>query len=144
MTIRDELLAIKGNEELLIPQKAVDWAKANPNSALHSALPWDDAYAANQHRLHMVRQLISIHIVYAGGDRQFVSLSIDRTRDGGGYRNIDDVLPIPDLREIMLNDALKDLERIQLKYGRVKELAGVWDEANKVQETVKRRRRKAA
>ena len=43
-----------------------------------------------------------------------------------------DVLPRPDLRDIMLADALRELERMQAKYEHVSELASVWAEAERV------------
>jgi hypothetical protein len=55
-----------------------------------------------------------------------VSLSIDRVQ-GGGYRSLDDVVAIPDLRQVLLEDAFRELGRIQAKYQRVQELASVWE-----------------
>ena len=43
-----------------------------------------------------------------------MSLSIDRKHDGSnGYRPLADVVARPDLREIMLADALAELDRVQ-------------------------------
>ena len=70
-------------------------------------------------------------------------LSIDR-KAGGGYRKMSDVLKAPDLREIMLADALAELERVQLKYARVEELARVWAEAAAVEQRIGARRRRRA
>ena len=126
MAIRDELLALKNDQGLIIVEQAVDWARDNPGSSLHGALEWDDSKAAHEHRLWQIRRLVAINCTYENGERQIVSLSIDRSRDGGGYRDLDEVLPIKSLREILLDDALKELERIRLKYQRLTELAEVW------------------
>lgn len=142
MSIRDELLAIQAsnNEGLLHAREVVEWARRHTKSALHAAIEWDDETAADEFRLWQVRRLVHLHIVTDGGAPQMVSLSIDRT-NGGGYRNAEEVARVANLREIMLADALADLERVQAKYARVSELAQVWAEADKVRAT---RRKKAA
>ena len=140
MTIRDELLALKDENDLFVPEQIVEWARDNPASALHKSLTWDNDKAASEYRIWQVRRLISINVVYADGHRQLVSLSIDRTNSGGGYRDVQDILPRPDLREIMLADALRELERMQEKYEHVSELIGVWAETEKVRRS--RRARK--
>ena len=139
MAIRDELLALKNDQGLIIVEQAVDWARDNPGSSLHGALEWDDSKAAHEHRLWQIRRLVAINCVYENGERQIISLSIDRSRGGGGYRDLDEVLPIKSLREILLDDALKELERIRLKYQRLSELAEVWAAKDVV---VKKRKRK--
>lgn len=139
MSIRDELLALKDEDGLIVAEGAVEWAKANPTSALYLSLEWDNDKAAHEHRIWQVRRLISIHVVYDSGARQVVSLSIDRKQPGGGYRSIEDVLPNVDLRECMLADAVKELERVQLKYNHLHELADVWKAKDKVKRRAPRR-----
>lgn len=131
--IRSELLQIKAADPdgLLLAPKAVAWASEHPDSALHKALEWDDAKAGQEYRISQVRQLIRLHVVTAEGEPQLVSLTFDRV-GSGGYRDISDVLKSRELTEIMLADALAELERVQAKYARVKELSGVWEELTKV------------
>ena len=141
--IADELLKLKNSAGVINPAEAVKWAKANPESHLHGSLEWDDTIAGERWRVSQVRQLIAIHIVDADGGRRFVSLSIDRRHDGSnGYRSLEDVVGRPDLREIMLRDALADLERVQARYSKLTELQPVWDAAD--QTRAKRASRKAA
>lgn len=136
MSIQEELLAIKGTDELLVPERVVEWAKAHPASYLYRSLEWDDSKAAHEYRLWQVRRLISLNVVTSEGVRQLVSLSIDRPRIGGGYRSLDDVLARRDLHEVLLDDALAELDRVQAKYDQLKELAPIWRE----KESVRRRR----
>ena len=141
-SIAVELLALKNERGLINPADAVKWARRNNNSRLHGMLDWNDTEAGEKWRIAQVRQLIAVHIVDATGSRRFVSLSIDRKHDGSnGYRPIDDVLERPDLREIMVADALAELERVQARYAFVTELAEVWAAAHTVRTT---RKRKAA
>ncbi len=144
-TIRSELLALQAAAEdgILHAEKVVEWARENPGSALHKSLQWNDAKAAHEYRVDQVRRLISVHVVDARGQPLLVSLSIDRNI-GGGYRPIADVLKAPDLREVLVRDALEELERMQDKYARVEALAAVWAEADRVRaaKNIPRRRKK--
>jgi len=138
-----ELLNLKNEDGIINPSKAVEWARANKKSHLHASLEWDDTIAGERWRVSQVRQLIAVHIVDAEGGRRFVSLSIDRKHDGSnGYRELGDVIGRPDLREVMLRDALADLERVQARYSKLTELQPVWDAAD--QTRAKRASRKAA
>lgn len=129
MSIRDELLALQqaDPERMLHVEVAETWARANPESDTHGALEWDDRKAGQQFRYVQLRQLVRIHVVNETREPQFVNLSIDRVQ-GGGYRSIDDVMPSVSYREIMLRDALAELERLQKKYARLTELAKIWSE----------------
>lgn len=137
MSLKDELLNFKNDDGLIVVEEAESWARNNPDSDLHRSLEWDDAKAGHQHRLWQLRRLIAIHIVSEEGVRQVVSLSIDRKSQGGGYRELGDVLRKPSLRDVMLRDALAELERVQAKYNTLQELAEVWA----AKDNVRRRRR---
>jgi hypothetical protein len=127
--IRSELEAIRleNNHHVLHVDHVVDWAKSHPDSALHGQFEWDNKKAAAEFRKVQARHLIAIHVVNVEGKRTLVSLTIDRVR-GGGYRNVDDVGKLPDLRAVMIKDAIEDLERVRTKYAHVKELEKVWIE----------------
>src|SRR5258705_4194953 len=114
MGIREKLLAI-ADDGIIVAEVAVDWAREHPESALYRSLEWNDSKAADEYRKWQVRRLVAIHIVNDAGQRQVVSLSIDRTKDGGGYRALDDVLPNKALRDVLVEDALKELDRVQAK-----------------------------
>ena len=133
MSIKNDLLGVQGRNKngVLDVSEAHDWAKSNPGSALHGALDWDDPHAAHAHRLWQIRQLIQIHVVDERGAPMMVSLTIDRVA-GGGYRTIEDIGRVPDLRAIMLADAFAELERVRARYDRVAELAEVWAKADEV------------
>jgi hypothetical protein len=138
MSIEAELLTIKGNREFWVCEEIVDWARAHPNSALHKApqfCGFDLQKSAYQHWLWAARALIALHITYEDGTRKAVSLSIDRTRKGGGYRDVDDVLRDKSLYDIMLADALSELKRVELKYDQVKQLKPVWRMAAKIRQS---------
>jgi hypothetical protein len=141
MSIESELLAIKGSDEFLIVEDAHTWAQANPNSRLHNALEWDNNKAGYEYRLDQIRRLVALHITYADGSRKFVSLSVDRTRDRGGYRDIDDVLQDQTLHDVMLADALRELARVQARYDQLRALTPVWQAAAQVRRRARGGRR---
>ncbi len=134
-TIAAELLALRTEQGVINPSEVVAWARDNPGSRLHGSLTWDDEAAAQRWRIWQVRALISVHIVDNDGGRKFVSLSIDR-EGTGGYRPIAEVMDDETLREVLLKDALTELERVRKRFEKLTELASVWDEVHKA----KRRR----
>lgn len=148
MTIKSELMNIQHAhpENVLHPNDVVEWAKDNPGSLVYKSLEWDDKRAAEGYRLAQVRRLIQIHVVTEEYQPMVVSLSIDR-KAGGGYRDMQDVGAKPDLRQIMLDDALAELERVKAKYSRLQELVSVWEATEQVAARVpqsNRRRRTLA
>lgn len=128
MGIKDELLSLQQKAGgLLQVEPTVEWARQHPKSDLHAALDWDNESAGHSWRCQQVRRLIAIHIVSEVGTRQVVSLSIDRVQPQGGYRDLNDVMAAPDMREILLEDALNELARVRERYRQLKELAEIWE-----------------
>lgn len=133
-SVRDELLSIqaKDPEGILRVEAVHAWAKAHPRSSLYKEIEWDTVKAAQEYQFWQIRRIIQLNIVSEDGEPQIVSLVIDRGKKGGGYRSIADVLSSRELSAMMLNDALQELERVQLKYQRVKELTDVWEAVGRV------------
>ena len=135
MSIESELLQIRGNSEFWVCEEVVAWARSHPKSALYKApvfCGFDLKKSAYEHWLWGARSLIALHVRMADGTRAAVSLSLDRSRKGGGYRAVEDVLRDKGLYEIMLQDALNELNRVEAKYDMVKQLRPVWKAAAKV------------
>lgn len=134
MTIKSELLAIQAKDRkgMLRVAAVHAWAKANPKSALYKKIEWDVKRAALEYQFWQIRRLIQLNIVSEDGEPEVVSLTIDRAKAGGGYRAIDDVIDDEELSVVMLKDALQELDRVKIKYARVKELTSVWDAVEQV------------
>jgi len=126
--VASELLRLERGG-LIKPVEAVAWARGHPQSALYAELEWDDSIAGEQYRIQQVRQLIQVFVEPVHQTRQYVSLSIDRV-GGGGYRHIASVMNTPDLRTVLLQDALRELERMQERYQALTELDRVWAAAD--------------
>lgn len=133
--VKAELLAIQkaSKDRMLHPAAVVGWAKRNRASALYRQFEWNNSKAANEYRIWQARRLIAINVVMDSGAPQIVSLSFDRTK-GGGYRNVADVLSDRKLSEIMLQDALAELQRVQARFHRVRELTSVWTQIKRVRQ----------
>lgn len=131
--VKAELMTIQRSSKdgLLHAAKVVAWAKTHRASALHRQFEWNNSKAATEFRLWQARRLIQLNIVTEDGTPQMVSLSFDRPR-GGGYREVGDVVSDKKLSEIMLADALSELQRIRAKYQHVRELTNVWTEVERV------------
>lgn len=125
-TIKHELEALRDQSPILQPGDVVTWAATHEDSALHRRFEWDDAKAGDEYRLQQARRLISLHIGTESREPTVMSLSIDRGLPGGGYRKVNDVMRSPTLRQIALQDAIGELERLRDKYENVRELALVF------------------
>jgi hypothetical protein len=116
---------------VLLPEKVVEEAEPE-TSPLHSKFCWDNDKAAREYRIFQARNLIRATVRYIGinGDtramRVFVSLTPDREREGGGYRDVVAVMSDKDMRRQMLEDALVELGVFEVKYAHLKELTGVF------------------
>jgi len=135
MSYESELLALKTEDGRIPPEDVVDWASKNPDSDLYNHpefCGWDEKKLARRQLLEAARRIIRAEVSYETGAREFVSLTIDRSRPGGGYREMSDVLQVRALYEIMLTDALNELERVQKKYAMLKELEPAWDIIDKL------------
>ena len=134
-TVIEELERIRNaNDGLLRPADVVEAARPRA-SPLHEKFTWDDSAAAHAYRLWQARELIQVTVRVLPGStesvRAYVSLSDDRSEEGGGYRCIVSVLSNKATREQMLAEALAELERIERTYKNLSELAAVFAAARK-------------
>ena len=134
MTITDELMFIKDqNNGFIDPVVVVEFAR-NENTALHNRFEWDDTEAAEKYRVWQARMIIRMELVVIPETgkkdkyvRSFVSLVSDRKAEQDkGYRFMVDVLSDTDLRGRLLEEARKDMLIFRRKYSQLTELAKVF------------------
>lgn len=143
MSVKQELTELFADNEKTTVGEIIEWARKHSASALYHELKFNDnATAAELWRQHHVRKLIAIHIVDPGGQRQTVSLSIDRVT-GGGYRAMNDVLREMPLREVLLEDAFNELHRVEAKFDSLNELARVWDAVHEAERAAERKKKRS-
>jgi hypothetical protein len=123
-----DLARANGGE--LRPAEVVRAAR-DENSPLHRYFCWDDTIAARNYRLHQARQLLRVQVEYLQHDqkavlaRVFVNLPSER-KDKVGYRLMSDVLSTSDGRRHVLAEALRELQRIRVKFQNLQELAAIF------------------
>ena len=120
----------KAHGGILRPKDVVKAAR-DPDHILHPYFEWDDSKAAEMWRLEQARKLIQrveVEIKLEKREpirvRAYVSLREDRTQ-GDSYRSTIEVMSDADLRERLLEEALKEMEAFIRKYHVLDELAGV-------------------
>lgn len=110
----------------LDPSTLVEWARENPDSALHARLNWDDTEAAHAYRVWQMRQIITeVEVVYPDGKRRQVFVSPIESRGNGGYASLVDVMSDAERRARYLSQALAEYRRLGEKYEDLVELAEV-------------------
>ena len=119
------------NGGLLRPVDVVREA-SRPDSPLHNHFTWDDSEAAHQWRLQQARQLIRVTVEVLPYNepeymvRAYVSLVKDRVQDNGGYRAMVAVIQSPTERQLLLAQALQELNRLRVKYHQLAELDAIF------------------
>ena len=113
------------------------WQSAqDPKSPLHNRYEWDVDSAAIEHWRERSRQLIRVAVtILPAVDKEYrvyASLPSDRSRSGGGYRAVVDIMSDEEHRSELLAQALNDLERWENKYRELEELIPVFIAAEKV------------
>jgi hypothetical protein len=134
---RAEMERLRKKHRLLTAEQVVAFA-ADSETALHSRFTWDDTEAARQFRLDQARSVIRVAVYVPESStkpmRVMVSLREDQKRAGGGYRSVPNVLTRKVLREQLVAEALREFERLKMKYHALKELAAVFDAVDHAKE----------
>jgi len=114
---------------VLKPEAVVEYAR-DPETALHSRFEWDDTEAAQQFRIYQARQVIRVAVEIlprtSTETRVYVSLLRDRTKPGGGYRQLLDVMSDEEMRSELVRQALGEFRRVRDRYQQIKELEPIF------------------
>jgi len=112
------LLALYKKKGRLDPHDVVEEA-SDPQSPLHSRFTWDDDVAAVQWRLQQARQLIrsvTIERIVAEDEEPKIIRAFVHDPANGGYLSVKDVATHVDVRDRVLEDMRRDLERLRNKW----------------------------
>jgi len=125
-------------------------AAARPDSSpLHSYFTWDDSEAAQKYRLNEAARLIRVVVAVIPGlktsdpVRVFLSLKNDRN-PLGGYRTSISILSDPEMRAVLVEEALSDMALFRRRYERLSELAAVFAAMSGAKRKLLRGRRRRA
>ena len=120
-------------------QDLVDVARPK-KSAIHGLFEWDDSKAAEKYRLDQARQILhNLTIVRENKEpiRAYVNIvKSTGIKNIGHYANIQSAMENEQSREVVLANALAELQAFQRKYSELKELARLFMEIdNLIEET---------
>lgn len=105
------------------------------DAPLHDEFEWNDTIAGEKYREHQARYLIRVITIEPDKKesepiRAFVSIpQQNRERK---YINTQYAMSIPKTREVVLADAIRELNAFRRKFNALNELAGVFAEINKL------------
>lgn len=116
------------------PQTVVD--ESRPEGAvLHNLFDWDDASAAEKYRLTQARFIIR-NIVQEEETAEGPVVVRGYHSTERSYLPTTVIMSDADMREMLLDRALKELEEFQAKYRHLAALAGVFEAIEQVERTV--------
>jgi hypothetical protein len=111
------------------PRALVEEAK-RPRHPCHAMFEWDDESAADEWRVEQARRIIrSIRVVRGKGQRPrqaYVHVKSEGA-EHEGYMDADRAMAAPDLRALVLQEAVDALHALQERYDHLEELAAVWE-----------------
>ena len=134
----ERLERIKREAGGITPRAVLDDARL-AESPLHKCFEWDDAKAAESHRLHTARQMIGALVVVSVGNnpvdretRAFVHITAG---DGPRYEPVAVALSDAEMRQEVLERALAEIARWRERYAAYEEFAAVHAVVDRVART---------
>lgn len=128
---KEALLTLEeANGGFIKPRDVVQAAKAE-DSPLHDVFEWDDSVASEKYRLMQARLLIyQVKVTIEGVKRPaYFNANVTINREPiKAYFPIKKVLDEPDLHQVLLQSAVKDLKNFVKKYKTLSELTDVVDQ----------------
>lgn len=127
--VQEVLQALYDEGQELTPRLVLDRAR-DPQHPLHDRFEWDDAKAAESHRLTQAGDLIrSVRVTYqkADGSEGRVRNYHSVRRDDGArvYKTAESVAMSPVMTQALLAEMRRDWSRMRDRYGRFEEFAAL-------------------
>tara|TARA_R100001460_G_scaffold71330_3_gene112059 strand:+ start:157 stop:666 length:510 start_codon:yes stop_codon:yes gene_type:complete len=136
--VGEQLEALEYKHGALTPDLVVREARKK-TSPLHECFEWDDTRAAEKYRKYEARTLTGAVLVVtqqtAEPVRAFHSVPITFTSDdeqARGYVSLDVAINDPEHRNYLLQQAFRDLASWKKKYSELKELHGIFSQADRL------------
>jgi hypothetical protein len=112
------------------PGDLVDVARPE-DSPIHELFIWDDELAAEQHRVNQARGIIrSLRVVVIEAEErreQVAFVSVSRAEaPHAGYASVTRAMSVETTRNVVIQQALRQLHGIRARYRHLDELAEVW------------------
>lgn len=122
----------------LTPEAVVNAAR-NTRSPLHPHFEWDDALAAQKHRLDQARSLIRIVRIEDEKTKETTPAYVSISDHGTSYRTVQEVVSSADLQLLVLRQAERDLHAFEKRYHM---LADICETVKQARENIERKRSK--
>lgn len=122
--VAEEIISIG---ESATPAQIVDKAR-DSGTELHKCFEWDDAIAAEKHRLYQARQVVCHLVIRETVRKVNPPIRFFFKPDGSaGYQPAQIIVRNQDSYQALLKSAMRDLEALRVKYHSLTELEQVFD-----------------
>lgn len=135
-TVGEELEKIIAEKGAFTPKDLVDRARSD-SSPIHNLFEWDDRKAAEAHREHTAAQVICCLVVVkeeSKPQKVYVNIVEKAPTKQGLYVTLKKAMEDNRSREVVLRNALGELNAFRHKYSTLSELADVFREIDKAVE----------
>lgn len=133
-TAGNEFERIERKHGHITPEIVLDESRAE-DSALHSCFEWNDEVAAEKYRIQQATHLIvnltvfSEHTEQKAPVRAFVNVSTERK---GSFISVSSAMQATKTREVVLKNALRELESFKAKYKNLVEFSELFAAIEKI------------
>lgn len=129
-TVAEEIIEIGDSAT---PKEILEKAK-DEGTELHKCFEWDDAVAAEKHRLQQARQIVSFLVIREESvpeDRPEIRMfyRVDNSHTGG-YKQTRMIIQQEDEYKKLLEQAWRELKVFKTKYACIKELQEIFELIN--------------
>lgn len=142
--IGQELARIrKQGNGVLTAESVVAFAK-NADTALHQKFEWNDKIAGHKYRLEQAARIIQAHVVIDKTTHEAVRVYASSPQKQGEYRLATEAEQKAPPEDVRLQNAIRELRGIRMRYNDLKELKPVMDAIAQVQSMLSDDETKAA
>lgn len=121
------------NDGSLYPQAVVDTA-SDPSHPMHDMFLWDNDLAGNEFRLDQARSILrSVRIIHITKGKEVsriayvhVTRQVEKDRPVSYYEDTETAFKSKEYRDQVLEEALRLLRGLRMRYAELKELSTVW------------------
>lgn len=114
-------------------QRLVDVSRKD-GAPLHAAFEWDDAVAGEEWRKHQARNIINAIVVAKDEHTPVQVRAFFKVENvGSNYEPVQVIMRSPTKRELLLQDAMRELGVFRKKYATLSELSAVFEAIDSTQ-----------
>lgn len=132
--VGEEIEKIEAEKGVVTAKDIVDRARPK-NSPIHDLFEWDNKIAAEKWRLHTATQVLCCLVKTDEDDtpqKAYVNIEVKEGSKIGIFANIKKAMSDAQTREVVLRNALNELQAFKAKYNHLAELAAVFEAIDKI------------